>query len=73
MPDTPAAVYQLRVSLLGLEPEIWRSLEVRGETPLSKLHAILQVAMGWENSHLHVFRSGRQRFEARLEDDFGHR
>ena len=27
--------------------------------------------MGWENSHLHVFRSGRQRFGVRLEDDFG--
>lgn len=55
-------IYQIKVTLLGTRPAIWRRLLVPAELTLGKLHDVLQVAMGWENCHLHEFRIGRQRF-----------
>jgi hypothetical protein len=49
-------VYQLKVSLRGISPMIWRRLLVSSTTTIAHLHAILQVAMGWEDVHLHRFR-----------------
>jgi hypothetical protein len=48
-------VYQLKVSLVGARPPIWHRLEVPGNANLGWLHAVIQVAMGWTNSHLHQF------------------
>ena len=51
-------VYRLKVTLKGSKPPIWRRLEVPGNITLAKLHHILQVAMGWTDSHLHSFKIG---------------
>ncbi len=51
----PGTVYQLKVTLDGIRPPIWRRIQVRGDISLFKLHKILQDAMGWYNSHLHQF------------------
>ena len=51
-------MYRLKVTLRGSRPPIWRRLEVPGEVTLLQLHEILQVVMGWTNSHLHQFRRG---------------
>jgi hypothetical protein len=48
-------VYQLKVTLDGIRPPIWRRIQVRGDITLFKLHKILQVVMGWYNCHLHQF------------------
>jgi hypothetical protein len=50
-----APIYQLKVILPGTKPPIWRRLQVPGNANLGWLHAVLQVAMGWTNSHLHHF------------------
>src|SRR5579862_34097 len=50
-----ASVCQLQVLLTGTQPPIWRRLQVPGTANLGWLHAVLQVAMGWTNSHLHQF------------------
>lgn len=56
MPDLlPAIVYQLKVALRGVSPLIWRRLLVCADTTLADLHHILQLVMGWTNSHLHRF------------------
>ena len=47
-------VYQLKITLAG-RVSIWRRLQVTGDTPLAGLHRILQVVMGWTDSHLHRF------------------
>ena len=39
---------------------IWRRLQVPGDANLGWLHAVIQVAMGWTNSHLHQFVVGKQ-------------
>ena len=53
-----APLYQLKVVLLGSEPPVWRRLQVPGDASLDWLHAVLQVAVGWTNSHLHQFMVG---------------
>ncbi|NLK55831.1 MAG: plasmid pRiA4b ORF-3 family protein, partial [Bacteroidales bacterium] len=52
------SIYRLRVELEEIEPVIYRVLLVRGTIGLDLLHAILQVAIGWTNSHLHKFNIG---------------
>lgn len=51
----PTKLYQLRVTLLGTKPPIWRRLLVPGDLRLDQLHEVIQIAMPWTNSHLHQF------------------
>ncbi len=51
-------IYQLRVTLVGITPPIWRRIHVAGDCTLVQLHRVLQVALGWENYHLYMFRIG---------------
>ncbi len=70
--ETAAAsvAYQLKVTLLGIYPEIWRRLLVAGDTDLGELHRILQHAMGWTDSHLHRFTIGEKHYsDPRFEKD----
>jgi len=50
-----AKIYQIKVTLDGSKPPIWRRIQVRSDVSLEKLHYILQAVMGWTNSHLHQF------------------
>jgi hypothetical protein len=54
-------VYQLRISLKEITPEIWRQVEVADIT-LAKLHGVIQYGMGWKNCHLHMFHTPQGRF-----------
>jgi hypothetical protein len=56
-------VYRLKVTLRDSKPPIWRRIEVPGTITLAKLHRILQVAMGWTNSHLHSFKIGQTYYQ----------
>ncbi|NJL76269.1 MAG: plasmid pRiA4b ORF-3 family protein [Saprospiraceae bacterium] len=47
--------FQLKINLEGIKPAIWRSFVVDGETTLSNLHTIIQIAMGWQDEHLWAF------------------
>lgn len=47
--------YQIRIDLARYRPKIWRRLLIRSDLPLSGFHLAIQIAMGWENSHLHQF------------------
>jgi len=61
--------YQLKVTLYGAKPPIWRRILVPSDIQLGKLHIVLQVVMGWTNSHLHQFISGRT-FYGIQDDEF---
>lgn len=48
-------VCRVKVSLDDVRPPIWRRIEVRGETKLDRFSRVLLAAMGWSDTHLHVF------------------
>jgi len=60
--QTDAAIYVVRIVLIGSRPDIWRVLQVPGSASLGWLHAAIQVAMGWTNSHLHHFLTPNGRY-----------
>lgn len=49
-----ARLFQLKITLKDIEPPIWRRIQVPDCT-LGELHDILQIALGWQNSHMHQF------------------
>jgi hypothetical protein len=51
----PERIYQLKLMLKGSKPPIWRRVEVDDAITLARLHQIMQAAMGWYDSHLHMF------------------
>jgi hypothetical protein len=57
-----ANAYQLKVTLRGVRPPIWRRLVVPGNLNLERLHRVIQDAMGWENCHLHAFEVRGEQF-----------
>ena len=56
----PSEVFQLKVTLLGTMPPIWRRLLVPADLTLAQLHDVLQAAMGWDD-HMHEFSVGQRR------------
>ena len=70
MTEKRVKTYQLKISLLNARPPIWRRLLVAGSTPLSVMHDLIQIAMGWTNSHLHHFIAHEQ-FYGVPDPDFG--
>jgi len=54
--------FQLRISLDGIQPEIWRRILVPRDVTLEELHDILQSTMGWEDEHLYQFVLGERIF-----------
>jgi len=51
-------VHQLKITLLEVDPPIWRRVLVPSPITLGDLNFILQAAMGWTNSHLHQITIG---------------
>ena len=64
------STYQLKISLEGTKPPIWRRLLVTSDIKLDVLHLALQITMGWTNSHLHQFISRDRKFYGIKDDDF---
>lgn len=52
---TLKSIYQLKVTLRESHPPIWRRVLVPGSFSLYKLHRVIQLAMGWYDSHLHQY------------------
>ncbi|MGA8571861.1 MAG: plasmid pRiA4b ORF-3 family protein [Desulfobaccales bacterium] len=48
-------IYQFKVTLDGISPLIWRKIQVTAKYTFWDLHVALQDAMGWFDSHLHMF------------------
>jgi len=46
---------QIKIVLEGSKPLIWRRIVVPNDTSLDKLHEVIQITMGWTDSHLHQF------------------
>ena len=63
--------YQVKITLKGVKPAIWRRVEVSPNILLGDFHTVIQDSMGWMDSHLHEFRIGRDVLQPRhqIEDD----
>lgn len=48
-------VYQFRIRLEDIEPDIWRVIQVPETYSFWDLHIAIQDAMGWHDYHLHEF------------------
>lgn len=48
-------IYTIRITLNGSKPPIWRRVAVPSDITLGQLHEVIEIAMGWTNSHLHQF------------------
>ena len=60
--STPAeGSLQLRIQL-EVEPSVWRRIVVPEGITMSDLAQILLAAMGWNNSHVHLFRVGDEAY-----------
>ena len=66
-----SSTYQIKVTLAGSHPPIWRRILVPANATLLKLHDILQIAMGWENRHLHSFTIDRSVYGDLENDEYG--
>ena len=54
---------QLKLSLRGVvKPPVWRRLLVPADIRLDRLHEVIQTAIGWTDTHLHVFSTRAIRF-----------
>lgn len=54
-PRQPGSILQVKVRLLDVSPMVWRRLLVPSSYTLRELHGVIQVAMGWEATHLYRF------------------
>jgi hypothetical protein len=66
-------VYQLKISLRNIRPPIWRRVQVYSDITLDELHKVIQIVMGWTESHLHQFEIGETDYSipSVLEGPFG--
>jgi hypothetical protein len=55
-------IYQIKVTLKGSKPPIWRRILVRSDVTLAELHDVLQAVMSWWDYHLHQFIVGETYF-----------
>ncbi len=53
--DEKGRIYQLKMTIVGSKPAIWRQVLVPGGITLADLHEVMQTAFGWTNTHLHQF------------------
>ncbi len=53
---------RLRVTLVGVDPLVWRRVLVAGTITLPMLHQIFQVLMGWDDYHLYAFKIKGERY-----------
>lgn len=59
---TQETIARLRIGLNDIEPEIWRTVEMRVTGSLKMLHDMIQAAMGWQDYHLWHFEAGDGRY-----------
>lgn len=57
-----------KVTLQDTRPPIWRRIVVPDNYTLGQLHRVLQIVMGWTDSHLHSFHIGDQIFGMKLDN-----
>ncbi|MGL9722785.1 plasmid pRiA4b ORF-3 family protein [Sodalis sp. (in: enterobacteria)] len=61
-------LYQIKITLVDSKPPVWRRLIVPKTIPLDELHMVIQLAMGWTNSHMYSFEKGNLAYGMIVDD-----
>jgi hypothetical protein len=48
-------IYHLKIILGEVAPPVWRLVALPGAYTLDRVHGVIQLAMGWQDCHLHSF------------------
>ncbi|MEM6846158.1 MAG: plasmid pRiA4b ORF-3 family protein [Bacteroidota bacterium] len=56
MATQPKVFYQFKIHLKGVSPMIWRRFQVRADMTIAELHYVVQLVMGWQDTHLNCFK-----------------
>ena len=59
----------LHIELEQVQPAVWRRVVVPKRITLSKLDRVIQIVMGWSDSHLHEFEIAGKRYGIPDPDD----
>ena len=62
-------VARIRIELREIEPKLWRRVDVPLSSTLLVLHDIIQVTVGWTDSHLFEFVAGERVYSEHFPDD----
>ena len=62
-------VARIYIELQYIQPRIWRRVDVPLTTHLLTLHDIIQIAVGWTDSHLFQFTIGNRNYGVPSEED----
>jgi hypothetical protein len=62
-------VVRVSITLLDVDPAIWRRIEAPANLTLEDLHDVIQTIMGWADCHLHHFQLGDAMYGVAAPDD----
>jgi hypothetical protein len=60
VPRSIDQVLQLKVTLTGYHPAVWRSVQIPAVATLRNLHYVIQELFGWDGDHLYEFTVGKK-------------
>jgi hypothetical protein len=70
MPQPGDPLLRVRITLKDVaDPQVWRRVLIPAGYTLDRVHAVIQAAMGWRESHLHAFWIGDREYGAAYPDD----
>lgn len=58
----PRQVYEIKVSIEGSDPPVWRRLLISANVTLRQAHGVIAKAMGWDASDWYCFRQDGREF-----------
>jgi hypothetical protein len=64
-----STIHQVKVTIYGSKPPIWRRLELPSAMTLDRVHETLQIAFDWAGHHLHAFETACGEFGSPDQDD----
>ena len=59
--------FVLRITLVGSSPRVWREIAVPSTIKLTSLAHVIVLAMGWEESHLSMFKKWRKEYHVYMD------
>jgi hypothetical protein len=64
-----STIHQVKITIYGTKPPIWRRLELPSAMTLDRVHETLQIAFDWAGYHLHAFETACGQFGSPDQDD----